>query len=273
METDGLSQLMRRMGPPREVSIHGPDATVSFDQGIAKVDLVSHTDMMLICHVIVENSTILTVIIEDTDIQGEAWSLLISALSRSAITTLKVIRSSGGTMCADLAKLIQTHRRLRALTIDIEADGVLCDAVAQSTRLRFLGISDKSAKVGHILQTNRHLSKINVVSIKDMRLKRPWYTRMVCNNWALENFEFNGRPEFDCARFRIRNCHSVISGYAIALLPMRLPTYVVLWILDWLPPMSTRFEWQGDPAHDPFHGKKIALIEGLTKSYRQLNHA
>jgi hypothetical protein len=55
-----------------------------------------------------------------------------------------------------------------------------------------------------------------------------------------------------------RNVHNVLLELVIVVLPLDLPVYVLLWVLDWLKPMS----------HYPdMHLlKKVRLIEGLRRS-------
>jgi hypothetical protein len=102
----------------------------------------------------------------------------------------------------------------------------------------------------------------------------------LCNairdNWQLVFFRA-GTPQL---QIRLNNImasnekwigiHAALRSHVADLLPLRLPTYVMLWILDWLPPINRRYNWRGDPSYDPYHGKKVALIEGLTHSYRAI---
>jgi hypothetical protein len=64
--------------------------------------------------------------------------------------------------------------------------------------------------------------------------------------------------------------HRFVLDKCLALAPLRLPAYVILWILDWLPPLHHRFEYRGNLSYDPRHMLKIRLIESLTRSYRTL---
>jgi hypothetical protein len=71
-----------------------------------------------------------------------------------------------------------------------------------------------------------------------------------------------------------RLVHESALDICIALLPLRLPAYIVLWIADWIPPHHHRFE-RGDYRenlcdYDPRHMLKIRLIEGIAKSYDAL---
>ena len=53
-----------------------------------------------------------------------------------------------------------------------------------------------------------------------------------------------------------------IIGICLALAPLELPPYVLLWIVDWLP----RYDLLS-------HHKKIHLIESVVRSIRKLNVA
>jgi hypothetical protein len=104
------------------------------------------------------------------------------------------------------------------------------------------------------------------------------------NNWALSYCSIFDcgcrRPESHDAKcipgtYLTRNQDLQNTGFVtfvacLGLLPLRLPVYVVLWIIDWLPPCHHRFEWKGDPEHDPYHVRKVRKIEGMTQSYRRL---
>jgi hypothetical protein len=52
--------------------------------------------------------------------------------------------------------------------------------------------------------------------------------------------------------------HKVLHEIVIAVLPLDLPVYVLLWVLDWLKPMSHKPEMH--------LLKKVRLIEGLRRS-------
>jgi hypothetical protein len=62
-----------------------------------------------------------------------------------------------------------------------------------------------------------------------------------------------------------KNVHKLVLDACIALQPLWLSPYVVLWILDWLPPMHHRFDYRDDPDFDPHHVRKIRLIESVMK--------
>ena len=57
----------------------------------------------------------------------------------------------------------------------------------------------------------------------------------------------------------MRFAHPDIIGICLALAPLDLPPYVLLWIVDWLP----RYDLLS-------HRKKIHLIESVVRSIRQL---
>lgn len=60
---------------------------------------------------------------------------------------------------------------------------------------------------------------------------------------------------------------------ALALLPLKLPTYVQLWILDWIPPFDFRwYKKDGDISilYDLNHVNKLRLIESIGQSYENM---
>lgn len=57
-----------------------------------------------------------------------------------------------------------------------------------------------------------------------------------------------------------RKVHALIVDVVVALFPLRLPVYVVLWIVDFLPGIAR--------AHRQY--RKVMLIEGVTASMRRL---
>jgi hypothetical protein len=58
------------------------------------------------------------------------------------------------------------------------------------------------------------------------------------------------------------NVHSQLVEFYLALAPLGLPTYIMLWIFDWLSPMTIA------PEHN--HVRKIRLLEGLVVSRRKM---
>ena len=97
---------------------------------------------------------------------------------------------------------------------------------------------------------------------------------VVSNNWVVLYPCFgtarDKRLTDGCRPRQWREVTRVMQHYFGGLRSLQLSTYVLLWLLDWLPPMSYRYAWKGDPAYDPHHGKKVALIEGLIRSYRRV---
>jgi hypothetical protein len=73
---------------------------------------------------------------------------------------------------------------------------------------------------------------------------------------------------FRCAMWC--NLHPRMLTLCITLAPLRLTPYVILWILDWIPPMNFKHY---DSRHRPYdinHLSKLRLIEGVTRSYAKL---
>jgi hypothetical protein len=58
-----------------------------------------------------------------------------------------------------------------------------------------------------------------------------------------------------------KTAHQNLVGICLALAPLCLPAYVVLWIIDWLPEYARKPEI-----------KKIRLIQGVTESVRRSSH-
>jgi hypothetical protein len=86
-----------------------------------------------------------------------------------------------------------------------------------------------------------------------------------------------GRPSCIISRALERNwsiraerLHDLVADLCLALLPLRLPAYVILWIVDWIPPHHHRFTQGADRNYDPRHMLKIRLIEGIAKLYDAL---
>jgi hypothetical protein len=272
-----LSLLADRMGLPHSVTIQDTMATVKFDRSVVTLHPGENTpigwsaeEMAHLGGIVARFPQIQSVYIVRTFMVDTAWQELIRALARSSITHLSVDGAASAAMDEVLSGLVRAHPHLRSLSIGIAANGDLCDAIAQSTCLRKLRVFDRVADLPHILRTNRHIRSVSILSDSTAQLASAAYIALARNNWALTHFTINGHGIPGCVGPPFRQHARIIRNLTIALLSMRLPAYVVLWILDWLPPMSTRFEWRGDPAHDPFHGKKIALIEGLVASYRRL---
>jgi hypothetical protein len=63
------------------------------------------------------------------------------------------------------------------------------------------------------------------------------------------------------------NLHPRLTEWCLALAPLRLTSYIVLWILDWIPPMTFRWYDGEHRPHDRNHLLKLRLIEGVMKSY------
>jgi hypothetical protein len=88
-------------------------------------------------------------------------------------------------------------------------------------------------------------------------------------------FEINRQYSRWSAHYRASmwcNLHDRLLELCFALAPLRLSPYELLWILDWLPPMSFRCYRDGVP-YDPNHTLKLRLFESIAESYRKIKSA
>jgi hypothetical protein len=65
------------------------------------------------------------------------------------------------------------------------------------------------------------------------------------------------------------NLHDRLLELYLALAPLRLSPYELLWILDYIRPMNFRCYREGVP-YDPNHTLKLRLFESVAESYRQI---
>jgi hypothetical protein len=63
------------------------------------------------------------------------------------------------------------------------------------------------------------------------------------------------------------NLHGRLLELCIALAPLHLSSYELLWILDYLPPMNFKCYKDGRP-YDANHLRKLRLYEGVMRSYK-----
>jgi hypothetical protein len=66
------------------------------------------------------------------------------------------------------------------------------------------------------------------------------------------------------------NLHLRMLTLCVTLAPLRLTPYVVLWILDWIPPMNFKHYDEQHRPYDINHLAKLRLIEGVAQSYAKL---
>jgi hypothetical protein len=79
--------------------------------------------------------------------------------------------------------------------------------------------------------------------------------------WAWNNYEMYGVLK-DHFRDWTRRAHDLLRDSALALAPLALPPYVLMWILDWLPEFSRRSEL-----------KKITLLQNIYASRKRIKFA
>lgn len=94
------------------------------------------------------------------------------------------------------------------------------------------------------LQTNFKISSFN--GVLDQYSDSTEYANIITRNMSMTPL----------------NMYYPIMGYTIAMFPLKLPVYVLLWILDWLEPFSFNIEWN--------HIRKIRLIESITSSCQKV---
>jgi hypothetical protein len=92
--------------------------------------------------------------------------------------------------------------------------------------------------------------------------------------WAQGNIGYIG--EFYHALWKIDYCRSLwcnlhgrLLTLSITLAPLGLKPYEMLWILDFMPPVSFRHYEDGEPC-DPDHLRKLRLFENVSASYAKL---
>jgi len=192
---------------------------------------------------------------------------IVQALTRTTTTlhtlSLSVVDWNVENVSACM-NLVAQHGTLTYLGIDLPANelcaAALCDMLTTTTKLASLNVcfdSDDDNDDAYIVTLDNEMilnALNNNYSLVDKR--------STSLRWA--SFDF---PRFTAAVGLIltrnqsliwHNMHTILLDVAIVLLPLDLPVYVVLWVLDWLEPMS----------HQPdMHLlKKVRLIEGLHRS-------
>jgi hypothetical protein len=181
-------------------------------------------------------------------------------------------------ICERMVDLVERNKKLRGLhlsgdrfIISLPSRKRFIEMLVEHTGLRDLRIDDTNLmtvdEVRQVIAENRSIRQI---TLHIDYINRRDIIKEFANNWVLR-FIASIKRSISGDKERCWSSHWVgrITNYVVAMLPRRLPAYVMLWILDWIFPMNRRYKWRGDPAYDPFHGRKIALIEGLVQSYRR----
>jgi hypothetical protein len=137
-----------------------------------------------------------------------------------------------------------------------------------------------------IVERNRSIMSFDYSWHSDLdEIESARLLRALRDNWVLTDIQTHNMALNAKARAvtdentTLDEFHEICTQLAIVLLPLessgQLCPYEMLWIIDWLPPMSTRYVWAPDGvnvdySYDPYHGKKIALISGIVNSYRRV---
>jgi hypothetical protein len=222
------------------------------------------------------------------EMDNDCWELLTQALTKcNDLRILYIdaawgIRNGANTFLADL---IRANPKMERLTVwntnpSEEPRKELYDAISDHTSLQFVrhnGLfgEDDVAELIRVIRENRSLLWITAWPPRLSETTERELLDAVGDNWVHYQIVANDSPQL-MARVAERNSprwrelRNRLGDAVVTMLPLRLPTYELLWILDWLPPISRRYRWRGDPAYDPYHGKKVALIEGMTRSYRAI---
>ena len=216
-----------------------------------------------------------------------SWLALMKKLESSdQLTQLRIRTIMGGgcfttgeqEFCDSLSRILRRNKGLRHCLIYFSGIGCtdiqpLVDALADhpalvSARLTTYGLKYEDA--AEIARRSRKLTTLIVSPVSGM-WSSPWpgMRQIVTDSPSLHTFQCGAMTVQDADDKSWRAVNPRLSACVIALLPMCLSPYELLWVLDWLPPMNRRYNC-GDSAHDPHHGKKVALIEGLVRSYRAI---
>jgi hypothetical protein len=189
-------------------------------------------------------------------------------------------------VCGHIAMIIRNNRYLRkikftALPVGDTRD--LDDAIVCHSSLKSLGWFSSSSPIENIItivQHNRVLGKLCWGHGFEAPAQHAELLRVLRNNWALrKTWGPSESHNWDIAEVTgsggTHLIHELVSKAIFGLLPLGMAPYEMLWIIDWLPPMSTRYVWASDGvnvdySYDPYHGKKIALISGIVNSYRRV---
>lgn len=170
-----------------------------------------------------------------------------------------------------------------ALRVVTHLDGVrcpphltllFCDALATvgNNALTSLSLdvvsSDALTTLGHWLCANTSLQSLTVQTLSVLRLELEQFILTIYDfNFTLCYLSWSSLALPRQARFSARNIdlrwqvvHKVILETVVAMAPLALPAYVLLWIIDWL------------PDYDKVHGalKKVSLIQSIIESTRRV---
>jgi hypothetical protein len=164
---------------------------------------------------------------------------------------------------------------------------ILLSAIARSKSLRLVDMDlDAEAPtnvdaIDTIIATNRTVNQLRIHFPNRSETIARACTRLRAtaeNNWALLELNIGWTPTRLDDRIitrrnnemRWKNVHRIVLQHCLTLRPLRLPPYVLLWILDWLPPLHHRFQTEHLCNYDPNHGKKIRLIESIMRDRRDV---
>jgi hypothetical protein len=280
-------------GAPIGVTIEQHRISVEFPLGIVRcsLDVLSTAMIAKFIETIVVCDTVRVV----TTVTTRVNSLLVMAAlsSRTGLENLRLHFSDD----ADIVireHVVQTIRnnQLKHITLQNVPQGdedSLRDAIADhKTLVRFIcvcGVLTPASAIT-IIDRNRSIKTLDYSWLR--ALNEAESAKLLCalrNNWVLTTFQshnslLNAKAhEIIDEHISLEEIHAMCAQLAIVLLPLessgQLCPYEMLWIIDWLPPMSTRYAWAPDGvnvdySYDPYHGKKIALISGIVRSYRQV---
>jgi hypothetical protein len=87
--------------------------------------------------------------------------------------------------------------------------------------------------------------------------------RFISHGVMMSQFDINFKNLWERnTRIQWNNIHPLIVDCFFGFASRELPVYVMLWILDWLEPMSLAVEWR--------HFEKVRLLERLVESRRRV---
>jgi len=180
----------------------------------------------------------------------------LTSATRLESLSLRTFKWSSQNLAACLNAVAQ-NQRLTYLSVCLPANGMcgaLCATLTSMTRLASLsvlfdGVPDATHDTTAILNVLKHN-----YSLIDGRVLFRWSHMSAVQGFdiALNDISTRNRS------LLWRHMHSVLLELMIAALPLELPVYILLWVFDWLQPMS----------HNPhLHVlRKVRLIEGLQRS-------
>ena len=146
-----------------------------------------------------------------------------------------------------IAKLIRTNPRI--LTIRIE--GFQCTVDLEKVS----GL----VEIYNALRTNWTLTQLTMICACRWSFGRDHWPPTDSNLWKIDRrIAYN---MYSCWS----DVHEEVLNVAIALRPMGLSSYVLLWILDWHPRCRFLYVHGDDNEYDPYRARKLALIERVSR--------